>query len=374
MKNKILRSIISVVLSVILIITFTACANNEKGGESSDIKNIIIIIGEGMGPSHLAAGQAITDNGFAFMNWQSADIDTTSVDTSGKGPILTDSAAGATAISTGHLTVNSYLGKDHTGADLITIMDVAATQGKSTGIVTTDSILGATPSAFSAHSTDRSASDIIFATQVTSGVNLLCGAADSYCTERKDTVISNGYTYCDDASRIADTYGADKAYWQIGLGSNSADVKLHTATEHALKFLEKNENGFVLMIEQAHIDKYSHSNDFEGMTKALLSLNDTVNTVMTWLGDRTDTAVIVTADHETGGLSISTDTPLENTYTLNSSTVYYNWTTTGHTNTYIKLFIYGFSPAFKSTDYYGINGAVKNTTTNRILVALLEKQ
>ena len=128
------------------------------------------------------------------------------------------------------------------------------------------------------------------------------------------------------------------------------------------------------MIEQAHIDKYSHNNDFDGMTKAVLSLNDTVNTVMSWVGDRTDTAVIITADHETGGLSVSTTDQLENTYTANDTVVYYNWTTTGHTNTYIRMFVYGFAPSFIESDYYGNDGAVKNTATHRILIDLLKTQ
>ena len=252
-------------------------------------------------------------------------------------------------------------------------MDIASANGKSTGIVTTDSLLGATPSAFSAHSTNRAASEEIFLTQVTSGVNLLCGASDSYCTERSEIIKSNGYVYCDDISMVANTYDANKAYWQIGLGSNSAPIKLHTTTEHALNFLDKDDDGFVLMIEQAHIDKYSHDNNFEKMTKAVSSLNDTVNTVLEWIGDRTDTAVLVTADHETGGLSVSSQEQLNNVYTNENASVYYSWTTTGHTNTNVILFMYGFDYLLTEKDYYNSQNVVKNIFTYNLMKDLLKE-
>ena len=79
-------------------------------------------------------------------------------------------------------------------------------------------------------------------------------------------------------------------------------ITLENATELAIDYLKDDDDGFVLVIEQAHIDKKSHSNDFEGTAKAANSLNDTIESVLEFTKDRNDTAIIVTADHETGGL------------------------------------------------------------------------
>lgn len=109
------------------------------------------------------------------------------------------------------------------------------------------------------------------------------------------------------------------------MGGNGGTVSLKDASKFAIDFLAKDEDGFVLMIEQAHVDKYSHKNDFGNMVKAMKALNDTIAMILDWIGDRNDTAIIVTADHETGGLSVSKQNNLPNRYDCASGTVYYAW-------------------------------------------------
>jgi alkaline phosphatase len=129
----------------------------------------------------------------------------------------------------------------------------------------------------------------------------------------------------------------------------------------ALNYLNQDNDGFVLIIEQAHIDKYCHHISFPDICQAVSSLNKTVEAVMNWLGDRTDTAVIVTADHETGGLQISSEAgKYENTVELNGNTISYELRTTNHTTVNVAMYVYGVTADFTSSDLYK-KKALKNT-------------
>ena len=320
-------------------------------GDASGIKNVILVIGDGMGLEHITAGEMYEGKNYAFTDWQKVSVNTDSVETNGKGAVLTDSAAAGTALATGCLTVNGYVGKDYAGRNVRTILDGAKENGKATGIVTTDALHGATPAAFSAHSLSRTDADGIVMSQLTSGVDLLCGSTHSVCTNRKNSIVSAGYAYCDDFSAIDGTLSAERVYWQLNMGGVDAPVTLADATEKALAFLERDEDGFVLMIEQAHVDKYSHSNDFRGVAESVRSLNDTVEAILEWLGDRTDTAILVTADHETGGLSVSYTSRLSQSFWAENVKIYYSFSSVEHTNHKVGLFVYGVKVDFSNYSY-----------------------
>ena len=350
----------------------------EGGGENSEqtqpskIKNLILIIGDGMGLEHIAAGELFEEKDYAFTNWQFTSSNTDSISTSGIGGVLTDSAAGGTALATGHLTVNNYIGKDYKGADVTTILDLAKnTYGKSTGVVTTDALYGATPSAFSAHNISRSNYDDILISQLTSGVDLLCGSTDSKCTSKQAQIASAGYAYCDDFSKISSIMPADKTYWQFNLAGTSASVQLKDAAVQACTYLDQDKDGFVLMIEQAHIDKYSHDNDFYGVVSSVKSLNDTVDALLAWLGDRTDTAILITADHETGGLSVSTQNVFAKRYSIRKD-LWYAFSSTGHTNAKVGVFVYGIEPDFSKLSYYGSQHVIKNIDVYNLMADVMQ--
>ena len=275
-------------------------------------------------------------------------------------------------MATGKLTVNGYVGKDHTGADLQTIMDYAKELKKSTGVVSTDTIYGATPGAFSGHSINRGNTAEIVASQLESRVDLLCGSNDSYVASQKSAIESAGYFYCDDFTKLEESYGESKAYWMLNIAGRSAPYHLNDVVPYALEYLDEDPDGFVLMLEQAHIDKYSHNNDFDGMVKSMNDLNDTVDTILRWLGDRTDTAILITADHETGGVTVSAQNKLGNVYTANGNKVYYNFSSTGHTNSKVGVFVYGFEADFSKFDYYHSQHLIKNINVFDQMLDLLQ--
>ena len=288
-----------------------------------------------------------------------------------------------TALASGKLAVRQTVGKDYAGNDVTTILDDAKALGKSTGIVTTDVLHGATPASFSAHVPSRYDQAGIVLSQLTSNVDLLCGHIDSVCTARKTTITAAGYTYCDDFANIDAALTASKAYWQLDLGGSndvamSATVSLKAATLKALTFLDRDEDGFAMMIEQAHIDKYAHSGDLRGTAYSVQSLNDTVDGILEWLGDRTDTAIVITADHETGGLNVSREnrySSVMSTMYVNASgarpRIYYQYTSNDHTRTKVGVFVYGIDADFSKFGYYGSQFTVKNTTVYDLLADVL---
>ena len=294
---------------------------------SGEIKNIILIIGDGMGPEHIEAGQIFENTTYGFTKWNGSYCNTDSLHSNGSVGKLTDSAASATALATGNLTFNGHLGIDADGKVLNTIMDFAKNADKSVGVVTTDYLYGATPSGFSAHSKDRNDSDTITRTQATSEVDFLCGLNSSfYSAEHVELLEKNDYYYSNDLTDKDTIMSSEKVFLPVNIENGKSDAaELKDVAELAIEYLDRDEDGFVLMIEQAHIDKYSHSNDIEGMLKRVESLNDTVEAVMEWMGERTDTAVIVTADHETGGLTDD-----------------FTYTSGGHTGVNVPVFAYGY--------------------------------
>ena len=144
--------------------------------KAEGIRNIVLIIGDGMGPEQVEAGQLCKGEPFAFTTWQHVNVNTNSLDDDGNATVTTDSAASATALASGVLTKNGYVGKDPEGKDVKTILDYAAEAGRSTGILTTDKLTGATPGSFSGHCIDRDETDAVLTTQLYSQIDLLAAA------------------------------------------------------------------------------------------------------------------------------------------------------------------------------------------------------
>ena len=207
---------------------------------------------------------------------------------------ITDSAAGGTAIACGQKTLNEYLGRDKDGNDLQSLTELAASLGKATAVMSTESNTGATPASFSAHANDRDSSGVISASQSTIvktyGTVIDCGF--DYYTER---MINNSVE-----KHITDT-----------LDKISADP-----------------DGFFIMYEEAHIDKHSHNNDIDKTFQALVRFNQAIARFMEYAFYNPETLLLITADHETGDLR-----PEDN-----GELAYH---TEDHSGANVPIFIYG---------------------------------
>jgi len=244
---------------------------SEPEPEEVAIKNVIVFIADGTGANHYAAA-GVTQLGGKF----SQGTMTTNSATVGWP---TDSAAAATALATGVKVENGNVGNTNKN-----ISEIAKEQGKSVGIITTDDIYGATPAGFSARASNvgetlgRYRVDEIIRTQKESSIDLFMGRKD---TDHPDL-----------------NYGTDERFQTF------VDPKpLRQMIEPALEELVKNPKGFFLMAEGARVDWYSHGNDLSGAKAEVIDFKNAVEYAYDWAKTRHDTAIIVTSDHETGGLT-----------------------------------------------------------------------
>ena len=254
--------------------------------------NYIVLIGDGMGFTHtrmfeymkVPESTTFYDGEDVFYGYYfpyQGRVITTSL--SG----VTDSAAAGTALATGYKTTNYRIGKDKDGNDLQSLTELATSLGMATAVMSTDALTGATPSAFYAHAMDRADSEDIIAwseAKTESGTIIKCGL--------------------------------------------DGDISYQNRITETLSALEENENGFFVMYEEGHIDKHSHNNDKRSTFGSVVRFNQAIGVFMEYAFYHPDTFVIITADHETGGLSAVGLNDLE-------------YATTAHTDAEVPIFGYG---------------------------------
>lgn len=303
--------------------------------EDETIENVIIMIGDGMGWNHLYSTQnkygieldMLTKTEYhGFSKTRSASDE------------VTDSAAGGTALSTGSRTHNGYVGTYMLDpyeaiATPASITEVAISRGMSTGVVTTDLITGATPGAFSAHERDRDFTAEIFADQAASDVDLIWGSIDE-ATVTKEACTANGKEYVSTLSEVQSLELGTKSIGQFDCNTlwqgleNGDNPTLSELTVEAIDILNQDEDGFFLMVEGAHIDKCSHSQDGEGAMTAVLEFDKAVSKAIDFAKADGHTLVVISADHETGSVTPNEDCS-------------YTWTTGSHSAANVPVLVYG---------------------------------
>lgn len=327
--KKLLSLALSISTALAILPGVSACGEkNGTDNQVSQIQNVIVVIGDGMGENHILNAIDYFDlDTPTFIQDQTGYIGTNSL--SG----TTDSAAGGTALATGRKVVNGNVAQLQ-GKDLEQITTIAQAAGMKTGVVTTDTLDGATPASFSAHANNRGATAQIVNTQATSGIDLMLGRFSSEYTNRSSLFKGQNYTLVTDEESLLQSKEAEKLIGvlphidsQYILG-NETDFQLHEMTEFAIDYLE-NDNGFFLMIEGAYIDKHSHSNRFHDAMSETRSLIDTIEYLYEYASDG-KTAIFITADHETGGLQRTME---------DSAPGNYLYTCGDHTPTPVPLFI-----------------------------------
>jgi len=347
------------IIFLLLVTNFVfGCSGGQDGSVSSpSANNIILFSGDGMGAEHRKAARwaAVGETGKLAMDDMPASglLQTHSADN-----VITDSAAASTAIATGVKTNNGVIGLDTNLGYLPTILEKAKKQGKRTGLVTTTQIVHATPAAFAAHVADRNLVREIADQLLIAGVDILLGggedeflpASDNGCFpeagKRDDgrniinEAIAIGYAYvCDPGSfGLVET---SSTLQLIGLFGDEGMTRpyspsLAEMTQKAIDVLSQSSNGFFLMVEGGQIDWASHINDAKNAISDTIGLDEAVEIAKQFASKANDTLVIVTSDHETGGMVVSLspsglpgeDGPFS---TPDGSRFYVNWSTTEHT-------------------------------------------
>lgn len=256
----------------------------------------ILMIGDGMGNGHIDATLASGKlKSFVARTLPHQAACTTASESVLNNKIkYTDSAAAATALATGYKTINGYLGMDSSKTSRQNIRELAHSVGARTGVLTTDAITGATPAGFLCHHDDRGDSSTL-----QQQINQLKenGGID-YCTGSVNTLVTPART--------------------------------------ALTKLSEENGRFFMMIEEAHIDKYSHkgTNSMTSMQECVMRYNHCIAYAIAFVMMHPDTALIITADHETGGLEKDS----EGNYVFTNQTSKSYWQ---HTNANAPIFALG---------------------------------
>lgn len=329
--SSIIKKIIASSMIVIMSLYgfFGLSSNVSDNYAEGKYKNVILMIGDGMGDNTIAATKKLRN------------IDTLNLDrmpVRGHSDIdsylipATDSAAGGTALATGiRVWINSVavypfapINVDDTPVP-ITLCELAKSRGMAAGVVTTDKTTGATPSDFSAHVYSRDLSEEICKDQLVSDIDLIWGGASEYIT--KENTAANGYTYLSTKTELDSLEKGTKSFAQFNFDDmkyvkNEHDTPtIKEMTEKAIEILSADEDGFFLMVEGACIDKFSHSNDFDGCTMSVVEFDKAVGAALDFAEKDGETLVVVTADHETGGIKYDKKTD-EYYYTIDSHSMY----------------------------------------------------
>lgn len=326
--------------SACLLISILISEPSRAQKNPKPVKNVIIMIGDGMGVAQVYAGLTANKGhlnierctAVGFHKNQASD------------KYVTDSAAGATALACGQKTYNGAIGVDPEQQSLPTILEIAEKNGRSTGLVATCSITHATPASFIAHEPSRSMDEAIAADFLKTDIDLFIGGGRKFFTKRADglnlvdSLKARKYNIANTISEVQNAKEGKLAAFlaeeqQAKFSDGRAD-ELVKSTEVALNILQQNKKGMFLMIEGSQIDWGGHANDTQYIIDEMIDFDNAIGKVLDFAQKDGNTLVIITADHETGGFSI-------NDGNMTTGWVDGKFTTGGHTGVMIPVFAFG---------------------------------
>lgn len=311
--------------------------------ENRPIKNIIFLIGDGTGLAQITTGQLALVGPDGLLHLQTMPV-TGFVKTHSSDNLITDSASGATAYSCGLKTYNGAIGVDPDQTPCKTILEMAEEKGLSTGLVSTSSITHATPASFAAHQPRRSMQLQIAEDFAASGVEVFLGGGVKWFDGelRPDShdllgqFEESGYEILfnendlqnSTSNRLLGLFAED------GMERVEGEPSSAMMTQKALDILSQNEDGFFLMVEGSQIDWAGHGNDTEYLVNEVRDFDEAVKVALDFAQQDGETLVVLTADHETGGMTLQSQK-------ANGDSLEIYWTGGYHTGTPVPLMAYG---------------------------------
>ncbi|MDI9357029.1 MAG: alkaline phosphatase [Chitinophagaceae bacterium] len=318
-------------------------------------KNIILMIGDGMGLTQITAGLIRNNYRLHLERCKSLGL----IKTWSSDALITDSAAGATAFSCGEKTYNGAIGVGKDSLRRETILEKAGNNKLSTGLVVTASITHATPASFYAHQKLRSLEESIAQDMLNAPLTHFVGGGYKFFKDRTDKrditkiLEQSGFTITQDESSFKNAKG--KAGWFIADGQplsllKGRDDVFLRGIDAIIPKLAANSNGFFLMIEGSQIDWGGHENNSDYIISEMIEFDKGIGKVLDFAEKNKETLVIITADHETGGYALNTDKKDAFNFTP-------QFTTDKHTCDLIPVFAFGvgaevFQGIYDNTDIY----------------------
>jgi len=307
-----MKKIAIIFILVVLGLTVVFAGNPKiKKQKTKPPKNIILMIGDGMGTAQLYAGYTAKKG---MMNITAMPV-SGFVTTFSANNYITDSGAAGTAFATGIKTKNYSIGVDTSGQPVKSILEMAEQQGLATGLVSTSAITHATPASFIAHTSNRSKyADIAF-DFLRTDVDVFIGGGYNHFAKRADSLNLldslkvRGYTIVrnlKDADLLTTKRLAGLlANEHMPTMAKGRGNMLPDATEMALSILQRNHKGFFIMVEGSQIDFGGHDNSVSYIVDEVVDFDNAVGKALEFAAKDGETLVIVTADHETGGFGIT---------------------------------------------------------------------
>jgi alkaline phosphatase len=295
-------------------------------------KKIILLIGDGMGINHTTIGRFHFGGADFNMGVDRMPIQGM-VTNHSFNSLYIDSAASATAWATGTRTINRFIGVDPNKKSVLNITEFLASHAYISGLVATSSLTHATPAAHYAHVDSRYKEEEIAAQLMTSDIKIALGGGQEFFNLEEN----QNATFILNLDKLEETISGSKKviglFAQDGIERSIGPSQL-TMSKSALSFLEKNSEcgKYFLMSEGSQIDWASHDNDLPAMLVELADFNDTVNYMLDFASTRDDVLVIVSSDHETGGLTLLGQ---EKDYVISK------WNTDSHSLNQVAIYAYG---------------------------------
>ncbi|MBC8481666.1 MAG: alkaline phosphatase [Planctomycetes bacterium] len=373
----------SYILAVLFILVVSGCSPSDKArlgnsnfgfcepaesgeqylvAKNSSVKNVIFCIGDGMGSGQISIARLSSCGADGSLYMEKMPV-VGVVKTHSANKLITDSAAAGTALACGFKTNNGTIGMVPSGERFETILEAAKSNGKATGLVATSTISHATPASFASHVKSRGMEAEIAAQLLGNKVNVLLGGGKKFFvpekvkgSARKDSrdliaeAKSAGYNFVEnkDELKSSDSKYLLGLFEMNALTTKEPEPTLAEMTAKAIEVLDGCGEGFFLMVEGSQIDWACHGNDADYAIRQTLLFDMAVKEAIDFAVKDGQTLVIVTADHETGGLTITGGG-------LSGDNININWSTKGHSNMPVQLFAYGpsaekFNGVFDNTD------------------------
>ena len=320
----------------------------------SEVKNVILLIGDGMGLAQSYAAYLANDKSLSIYTMPYTGLSITSC----ADREVTDSGAGGTAIATGHKANYKAIGLDKNNTSHPSLLKIAKQYGKSTAIVCSCDLTHATPAAFVANVKNRDLQEQIALSYLEEYCDIaLGGGAERFTSKGRkdklnliDSLAKRGYAvvYAQDELSKCES---EKIFGLFAEGNLPEASKRGGVMQQymlkALEQLDKNPNGFFMMLEGSRIDMEAHLNKYDAMVEETLDFDRCVAIALDFAKRKGNTLVVVTADHETGGLTL----PAKGSKTQDK------WTTLNHTGVPVPIYSFGpgaenFTRVMQNTDIF----------------------
>lgn len=319
--------------------TFYEVQNFTQPRSKKQPKNIILMIGDGMGLAHVYSGMTANGGHLFLENFKNIGFSKTY----SSDNYITDSAAGGTALSSGIKTYNGAIGVDPNKNPVVNIREMAEKKGMKTGLVSTSAITHATPASFIAHVDSRGSYEDIALDFMKTNIDVFIGGGIKNFEERKDgknlskELKDKGYQVLytiEDIRKVKSGKLAGLTAPEHNKPMPERGEMLVPATQTAINLLSQSKKGFFLMVEGSQIDFIAHKNETPGVVLEMLDFDQAIGAALKFAATDGETLVIVTADHETGGMTL-------NGGDYKTGKVVARFTSGGHTGIAVPIFAFG---------------------------------